>query len=145
MTMTTNASQCHVDFITELPFDILPLILRHFKTQELFHLLTVSKTWKMILVNTPPSLWSSIIFRKTHLNKQTIKSGLAPVVHHVKRHDMIHVPYSPLVRDLLEYMKQGMFVKLESLELVGRFLHSRSTKYNTSPECCCKYIDLSQN
>ena len=57
-----------VDFVTELPYDIIPLIMKHFETLELFHLFQISKEWKTQLISCK-SLWSKVIIHgDTHVN-----------------------------------------------------------------------------
>ncbi|KAI7856144.1 hypothetical protein BDC45DRAFT_504460, partial [Circinella umbellata] len=112
-----------VDFVTELPYDIIPLIMKHFETMELFHLFQISKEWKTQLISCK-SLWSKVIIhgdtgdRMEEHNNDPIVSFVATVADNIIRLELISIRSKKNVTPMiLKQMVFGSFIRLEYLEL----------------------------
>ncbi|KAI9247458.1 hypothetical protein BDA99DRAFT_542905 [Phascolomyces articulosus] len=108
-----------VDFISELPFDLVPLIMKHFSAVELFHLFNVSKVWKARLLSCC-KLWSRVTIFRAQLNIHVLTT-LASVAPHVEHLGLSFVISGDMYTRVLHLLERGIFVKLEHLEINGFF------------------------
>ncbi|KAI9247423.1 hypothetical protein BDA99DRAFT_254432 [Phascolomyces articulosus] len=131
MAMTTiSSSHLHVDFLMALPLDIVPLIVQYLETPERLNLLSVSKAWKTRLFGYA-SLWSNMALTFTNIKESNmndeisiriILKGLELIACHVRQLSVTdfldnEIPF--LITTLLNQLKNGLFVKLEKLEMFG--------------------------
>ena len=124
MTISGSTESRFVDFVAELPIEILPLIMDYFSVTELFEFFTVSKTWKIRLVGCY-SLWSNIIISRSTSSKMITKNVLDAITWQIVQLRIIDLQWHlrpTLFRRILEQFKQKQFEALELLELNSKLL-----------------------
>ncbi|KAI9246912.1 hypothetical protein BDA99DRAFT_526480 [Phascolomyces articulosus] len=129
--VSNQESQRQVDFVLELPNEIVPLIMKHFETIELLNLLTVSKQWKDQLVACK-SLWFNIVFHghtpewnETSIIFNKMRDSI-PFIDIAVQLKLVGLSSSEdmttTIPLLLKPLVCGAYVQLEYLELCGCFI-----------------------
>ena len=119
MTISDSTESRFVDFVAELPIEILPLIMDYFSLTELFEFFTVSKAWKIRLVGCY-TLWSNITVSRSTSSKMITKNVLDAITWQMVQLRIINLQWiqrPTLFRTILKQFKQKKFEALERLEL----------------------------
>ncbi|KAI9247459.1 hypothetical protein BDA99DRAFT_542906 [Phascolomyces articulosus] len=124
---TSNHCSLHssVDFISALPFDLVPLILKNFSSVELLNLFSVSKIWKERLLSCYESYLSIVIFR-WELNTNILKE-LNTVADKVVHLGLTFIASEGLYTRALQLLESGIFVNLKHLEITDCNLSKNTT------------------
>ena len=140
---STHRQQRRVDFVTELPYDIIPLIMEHFETIELINLFQICNEWKAQLISCK-NIWSNFVIHggnsdsidsaeegsELQAEGDQISPFVAGVADNVLQLQLINIrnkrDFTPMI---LKQVILGRFIRLEYLELCGKKNSHRSTAF----------------
>ena len=116
--MVQKRNKSQIDFITKLPADIVNVeIIPFFSSSTKAACLTVSKSWRRIIVNCS-ALWEQLSVDDN--DQETILfCGIVSMIGcHVKQLS-INTKLTTVLTACFQFMKDGYFSKMESLEIKG--------------------------
>ncbi|KAI9247491.1 hypothetical protein BDA99DRAFT_565165 [Phascolomyces articulosus] len=116
-------TQQNIDFIANLPLELIILIMKQFSVVELFDFLSVSKEWQH-QISSCSSLWTTLS-TSWSLNHDLSKSNpLAAIVRHVENLDLgfENGELNLITRALLDQMDDGNFCKLRKFEMQNCYI-----------------------
>ncbi|KAI9264855.1 hypothetical protein BDA99DRAFT_558968 [Phascolomyces articulosus] len=112
-----------VDFITQLPFDLLPIVMERFAPRDLLKLLDVSRRWRYRLSEECASLWSTVMIDNGCSSKWQWKRQEFSRITHVAQHIIqLHLSEVMDVRSMEEIfipMANNKFTRLQELIIHG--------------------------
>ncbi|KAI8146812.1 hypothetical protein BJV82DRAFT_665764 [Fennellomyces sp. T-0311] len=113
-TTLTIADPSTIDFISQLPFELVPQVMQYSGTDELLKCMTVSKNWTNRL-RACPELWTKTALGHDLDVHPSRLSALACVAHYVVEIELSYM--QDLYEELLDLFSSKVFIRLRSLVL----------------------------
>ena len=119
-----NNSNKKIDFILQLPLELITDIMKYFDPHILIKMLSVSKEWENCLLGSP-TLWSTWNINKSDYdwNDPSILTVLPRVGHHILELTLSYsLDLNYFTKTLFNLISNGNLNKLESLNLYSKFI-----------------------